>query len=61
MEDNQLLAAILTVALYSGKRRETSKKAGPKQWRNVLSDYNKFLKKLERSDESINKRGISPE
>jgi hypothetical protein len=44
MEDNQVLAAILTVALHSGKLRETSKKANPEQWRNVWNDYNKFLK-----------------
>jgi len=61
MEDNQLLAAILTVALHSRKPRETSKKANPEQWRNVWSDYNKFLKKLEKSDQSIDKRGINPD
>jgi hypothetical protein len=44
MEDNQLLATLLTVALHSSKPRETSKKTGPERWRNVWNDYNQFLK-----------------
>jgi hypothetical protein len=59
MEDKQLLATLLTVALHSSKPRETSKKTGPEQWRNVWNDYNQFLKQLDRSDKSIDKRGIN--
>jgi hypothetical protein len=61
MEDNQLLATLFTVALHSSKLRETSKKTGPEQWRNVWNDSNQFLKQLDRSDESIDKRGINPD
>jgi hypothetical protein len=32
-----------------------------KQWRDVLHDYNKFLKELERTDGSIDRRGINPD
>jgi hypothetical protein len=59
MEDKHLLATLLTVALHSSKPRETSKKTGPKQCRNVWNDYNQFLKQLDRSDKSIDKRGIN--
>ena len=61
MADNQVLAAILTVALYSTKPRPTSKRITAEQWRNVWHDYNKFLKELEKSDESIDRRGINPD
>jgi hypothetical protein len=61
MEDKQLLATLLTVALHSSKPRETSKKTGPERWRNVWNDYNQFLKQLDRSDESIDERGIRPD
>ena len=60
MEDSRVLAAILTVALYSTSRRENSKKTSPERWRNVWSDYKRFLKKLEELDESIDARGIKP-
>ena len=59
MEDNQLLATLFTVALHSSKPRETSKKTSPEQWRNAWNDSNQFLKQLDRSDESIDKRGIN--
>ncbi len=61
MADNQVLAAILTVALCSSKPRATSKRIAAEQWRNVLHDYNKFLKELEKLDESIDTRGINPD
>jgi hypothetical protein len=61
MGDNQVLAAILTVALYSAKPRANSKRVPAKQWRDVLHDYNKFLKELERTDGSIDRRGINPD
>lgn len=41
MADNQMLAAILTVALCSTKPRATSKRIAAEQWRNVWHDYNK--------------------
>ena len=56
MEDHQVVAAILTVALCSTKPRTTAD-----QWRNVWRDYNKFLKQLEKTDKSIEKRGINPD
>ena len=61
MADNQVLAAILTVALCSTKPRATSKKIAPEQWRNVWRNYNKFLKELEKSDDSIDTCGINPD
>ena len=57
-----LVAAILTVALCSKlKARTTSQKVAADQWRNVWRDYNKFLKELEKMDESIDRRGINPD
>lgn len=61
MGDNQVLAAILTVALYSAKPCSTSKRVPAKQWRDVWHDYRKFLKELEKTDESIDSRGINPD
>ena len=61
MADNQLLAALLTVALNSTKPRASSKRMGAEQWGGVWNDYNKFLKKLEKTDGSIDKRGINPD
>jgi hypothetical protein len=61
MADNQLLASLLTVALNSIKPRAASKRAGAQEWGDVWNDYNKFLKKLEKTDGSIDKRGINPD
>jgi hypothetical protein len=61
MADNQILAAILTVALNSIKPRAASKKMVAQAWGDIWSDYNKFLKKLEKTDGSIDKRGINPD
>jgi hypothetical protein len=61
MEDYQVVAAILTVALCSTKPRTTSRRLAADQWRSVWRDYNRFLKKLEKTDESIDRRGINPD
>ena len=61
MEDHRVVAAILTVALCSNKPRTTSNKLAADQWRNVWRDYTKFLKELEKTDESIDRRGINPD
>jgi hypothetical protein len=59
MEDYYLIAAILTVALQARKPRGSSKSGG--QWRDVWNDYNRFLKELDKNDQSIDKRGINPD
>ena len=61
MEDLQVIAAILTVALCSTKPRTSSQREAGDQWRNVWRDYNKFLKELKKTDESIDRRGINPD
>jgi hypothetical protein len=61
MEDYHVVAAILTVALWSTKPSTTSRRPAADQWRNVWRDYNKFLKQLARTDESIDRRGINPD
>ena len=61
MEDQQVIAAILTVALCSTKPHTTSQRLAANQWRNVWRDYKKFLKELEKTDESIDRRGINPD
>lgn len=61
MGDNQVLAAMLTVALCSTKPRATSKRMAAKQWRDVWHDYKRFLEELEKKDESIDARGINPD
>ena len=61
MEDHQVVAAILTVALCSTKPPANSRRLAADQWRNVWRDYNKFLKELEKTDESIDTRGINPD
>jgi hypothetical protein len=61
MEDQQVVAAILTVALCSTKPRTSSQRVAADHWRNVWSDYNKFLRQLEKTDESIDRRGINPD
>jgi len=60
MDDKQVVAAILTLALHTSER-ERLQKAGTEHWQSVWSDYNRFLKQLEKSDESINARGIHPD
>jgi len=59
MEDYYLIAAILTVALHARKPPGSSKDGD--QWRSVWNDYNRFLKELDKKDQSIDKRGINPD
>jgi len=61
MEDHHVVAALLAVALCSTKPRRTSQRLAANQWRNVWLDYKKFLKELETTDESIDRRGINPD
>ena len=61
MEDHQVVAALLTVALCSTRPRPTSQRLAVNQWRNVWRDYKRFLKELETTDESIDRRGINPD
>jgi hypothetical protein len=61
MEDHQVVAALLTVALCSTKPRTAPKKLPADQWRSVWRDYKKFLKVLQNTDESIDRRGINPD
>ncbi len=60
MDDIYVVAAILTLALHSAEPERTPK-TGTEHWQNVLKDYRKFMQELEKSDESIDKRGIQPD
>ncbi|HTR22404.1 MAG TPA: hypothetical protein VMI10_00350 [Terriglobales bacterium] len=60
MDDKQVVAAILTLALRTAER-ESAQKTGPEHWRTIWKDYNRFLKEIERADDSIDKRGIHPD
>ena len=60
MDDVQVVAAILTLALHSGGQ-EQRPKVGTKRRDHVLKDYRKFLQELEKSDHSIDKDGIHPD
>ena len=59
MDDRLVVAAILTIALHASEP-EKLQRTGTEHWRAVWNDYNRFLKELERSDNSIDKRGIHP-
>ena len=61
MADNQLLAAMLTVAVQSSKPTIKSKSLSAEAWRHVMNDYKRFLNELEKADRSIDKRGINPD
>ena len=61
MADKELLAAVLTVALSPAKSGGASKKVGSGQVSDVLNNYNRFLKALEKADYSIDRRGINPD
>jgi hypothetical protein len=61
MEDHQVVAALLTVALCLTKARPIPQRQAANQWRSVWRDYKKFLKELEKTDESIDRRGINPD
>lgn len=60
MDDRQVVAAILTLALHSPAEGRPPK-TDSEQWRRVWKDFGRFLKELERSDNSIDKRGINPD
>lgn len=60
MDDKQVVAAILTIALHAAEH-DKPQKTGTEHWRTVWNDYNRFLKELERTDNSIDKRGIHPD
>ena len=60
MDDKLVVAAILTLALHTAER-ESAQKAGTERWQKVWNDYNKFVKELDKSDQSIDKRGIHPD
>jgi len=60
MDDVQVVAAILTLALHSSGQ-EQKPKASTKRRETVLKDYRKFLLELEKSDHSIDKEGINPD
>lgn len=60
MDDKQVVAAILALALHSAGTKRPRKR-DTERWRDVWRDYNRFLKQLEKSDDSINARGINPD
>ena len=60
MDDIQVVAAILTLALHSADQGRTQK-AGTEHRQNVWRDYRNFLQELEKSDHSIDKDGIHPD
>jgi len=59
--DNQILAALLTVARNSTKPGFTSKRMAEEQWHQVWNDHKRFFKELEQEDNSIDNRGINPD
>jgi len=60
MDDVQVVAAILTLALHSSGQKQKPK-ADTERREAVLKDYRKFLQELEKSDHSIDKDGIHPD
>ena len=60
MDDIQVVAAILTLALHSSGREQKTK-ASTERRESVLKDYRKFVQELEKSDHSIDKDGINPD
>jgi hypothetical protein len=61
MSDNHVLAALLTIAVNVGKPRATSKHAAAERWQQVWNDYKRFFKEIEKTDNSIDRRGINPD
>jgi hypothetical protein len=51
MNENKIIAALLTMAVNAKRERSTTKQAGREDWRLVLDDYNTFLKALSESPE----------
>ena len=60
MDDITVVAAILTLALHSAEHERTPTE-GTDHWQKVWKDYRRFLQELDKSDESIDKRGIHPD
>jgi hypothetical protein len=61
MGNNEVLAALLTVAVNVGKPRVNSKRAAAERWQEVWNDYKRFSKEIEKNDNSIDRRGINPD
>jgi len=46
MNENKIIAALLTLAVNTKRERTTSRQAGREDWRLVLDDYRTFLSAL---------------
>jgi len=46
MNENKIIAALLTVAINAMRPRATSKQLGSEDWKHVMEDYTQFLNKL---------------
>jgi hypothetical protein len=51
VNENKVIAALLTMAVNARRERTTSKQVGREDWRLVLDDYNTFLRALSESPE----------
>jgi hypothetical protein len=47
MNENKIIAALLTVAVNMKRERSTSRQAGREDWRLVLDDFRTFLSALD--------------
>jgi len=47
MNDNRLIAALLTVAVNLKRPRASSRELGHEDWRHILEDYRQFLDYLD--------------
>lgn len=54
MNENKIIAALLTLAVNMKRERSTSRQAGREDWRLVLDDFRMFLGALD-------ERGVQPE
>ena len=48
MNENKILAAILTIAVSARASRASSVEAGEESWRGVIKDYERILVELDR-------------
>jgi hypothetical protein len=48
VNENKIIAAILTIATSARELRDTSADAGMENWRKAMKDYEKILAELER-------------
>ena len=46
MNENKIIAALLTLAVNTKRERSTSRQSGREDWRLVLDDYRTFLSAL---------------